>query len=440
MVLDVVPPPVRSSPPVMGRLPSFPGFLYELRGYWDGRPSFSFMSSTRYITGHDVTHWSADYAAVSELVHPDDLETYDDMRTRARFGVSEVSAEYRERTLDGEYIWVRETARRGLDEAGADVLTGVCVDVTAIRAGDASVLERERRLRAVMETTSAQVVEFDEHGRLVYASHHSVTVLPSADFAHPQDWLGVVVDDDRERVRHVVLDAFQRRTGCDVTFRIVHRDGSTRSVRFVLTYFAGELGSPGWIGVLTDISVEYAFAQRAHTADVQTRAVTERTGAAVYRWRRDAATLALADRGFELPLIVHRDDVSRFHAVHRELVVTRGRRVVDFRWRRDDADVWRWVRATACSLGDGASAYGAFLPDDDAVCREREVARVSETLTLREREVLTLLSEGLTNRELARKLFLTEKTVSHHVANVLEKLGLPNRAGAAAFAVRLFQP
>ncbi len=57
-------------------------------------------------------------------------------------------------------------------------------------------------------------------------------------------------------------------------------------------------------------------------------------------------------------------------------------------------------------------------------------------LTQREREVLDLLGEGLTNRELADRLFLSRKTVERHVGNVLFKLGLRNRAEAAAYVVR----
>jgi DNA-binding CsgD family transcriptional regulator/tetratricopeptide (TPR) repeat protein len=57
-------------------------------------------------------------------------------------------------------------------------------------------------------------------------------------------------------------------------------------------------------------------------------------------------------------------------------------------------------------------------------------------LTAREREILALLAEGLSNREIARRLFITPKTVEHHVGHLLTKLDLKRRGEAAAFAVR----
>jgi DNA-binding NarL/FixJ family response regulator len=57
-------------------------------------------------------------------------------------------------------------------------------------------------------------------------------------------------------------------------------------------------------------------------------------------------------------------------------------------------------------------------------------------LSEREREVLTLLSEGLRNREIAERLVISEATVKTHVRHVLEKLRFRNRAEAAVFAAR----
>ena len=55
--------------------------------------------------------------------------------------------------------------------------------------------------------------------------------------------------------------------------------------------------------------------------------------------------------------------------------------------------------------------------------------------TCPEREVLQLLARGLTNRQIADRLVVSERTVRFHVSNVLAKLGVENRVQAARYAL-----
>ena len=58
-------------------------------------------------------------------------------------------------------------------------------------------------------------------------------------------------------------------------------------------------------------------------------------------------------------------------------------------------------------------------------------------LSAQERQILTLIAEGLTNRQIGERLFLAEKTVKNYVSSVLAKLGMERRTEAAVFAARL---
>jgi DNA-binding CsgD family transcriptional regulator len=62
--------------------------------------------------------------------------------------------------------------------------------------------------------------------------------------------------------------------------------------------------------------------------------------------------------------------------------------------------------------------------------------RLPAPLTRREREVLALLAEGRTNRQIADELFISESTAGVHVSNILGKLGVTGRTEAAAVAFR----
>jgi DNA-binding NarL/FixJ family response regulator len=82
----------------------------------------------------------------------------------------------------------------------------------------------------------------------------------------------------------------------------------------------------------------------------------------------------------------------------------------------------------------------------DAHAAERVMARLRErmasvdplsALTDQEKKVLDLVGEGLTNRQIAARMFLAEKTAKNYVSSLLTKLGMQRRAQAAAFSARL---
>ncbi|RPJ45743.1 MAG: DNA-binding response regulator [Chloroflexi bacterium] len=85
------------------------------------------------------------------------------------------------------------------------------------------------------------------------------------------------------------------------------------------------------------------------------------------------------------------------------------------------------------SMLDPAVTQRVFQEVRRAVKEEEASAFVN--LSQQERHVLLLVSEGKTNREIAKALFLGEGTVRNYVSSILSKLGVSNRAEAAAYAV-----
>lgn len=69
--------------------------------------------------------------------------------------------------------------------------------------------------------------------------------------------------------------------------------------------------------------------------------------------------------------------------------------------------------------------------------REQPAADPLSVLSDQEKRVLELIGEGLTNRQIAERMFLAEKTVKNYVSSLLTKLGMHRRAQAAAFSARL---
>ncbi|WP_372025351.1 response regulator [Rhodococcus sp. NyZ502] len=114
-----------------------------------------------------------------------------------------------------------------------------------------------------------------------------------------------------------------------------------------------------------------------------------------------------------------------------------------------DADVVRAVDAGAIGylLKDstpdeifgavrGALAGRSVLSPAVASRLVQQMQRPQEALTARESELLSLLAEGMTNRELGKALFISEATVKTHLGHIYAKLGVDNRSAAVSVALR----
>ena len=160
----------------------------------------------------------------------------------------------------------------------------------------------------------------------------------------------------------------------------------------------------------------YAATVAALVAEVDGDAATDRWKAAVVAWEATPMPLHLARARLREAEVVAAGD--------RDLAVRRVRQVHGTAMECGAAPLARAAEGLARRLGTGVTEQAA-----------PPVAPAG--LTARENEVLRLLAEGATNARIAESLFISPKTASVHVSNILAKLEVPNRATAGARARQL---
>jgi DNA-binding NarL/FixJ family response regulator len=157
------------------------------------------------------------------------------------------------------------------------------------------------------------------------------------------------------------------------------------------------------------------------------------------QWRPDVVLL-----DFEMP------GLSGVRAVRELARAMPDARVVIFTAYADDDKIVGAVRAGARGyILKGApatevarairdvNAGGSFLPPPIAAVLAAEVREPAPAaLTEREREVLRFVADGLSNKQIARRMGIAERTVKFHLNSVMTKLGADNRAQAVAVAAR----
>lgn len=127
-------------------------------------------------------------------------------------------------------------------------------------------------------------------------------------------------------------------------------------------------------------------------------------------------------------------EVIALTSVLEDAAVTGAVRAGAIRYLLKDTESEELVRAIrAAAAGQVQLAPQALA----RLLREVRAPESPETLTERETDVLRLLAQGQSNKEIARTLTIGEKTVKTHVSNILSKLGVPSRTQAALYAVRI---
>ena len=99
-------------------------------------------------------------------------------------------------------------------------------------------------------------------------------------------------------------------------------------------------------------------------------------------------------------------------------------------------DLLRGIRAVARGESLLSPSITAQVLDRFADLSRKERERENDILSEREKEVLVLVARGLTNRQIAAELVISENTVRNHLSHILDKLDLSRRSQVAAYAVQ----
>lgn len=220
--------------------------------------------------------------------------------------------------------------------------------------------------------------------------------------------------------------------------------GELDLVKALIERQLAELGDDGPRSVphlimLVDVHVEAGDLEAAHSAVERLDAVAASSGLAKVKAeaQRARGRVALASGETTASQILE-DALRRFLALDRPLDASRVRMLIAESVQSQNPELAAAETRAALATFE---RLGARRDADIAAAQQRRLGvgtapgpRVTGELTRREEEVLVLLGDGLTNAEIGERLYISSKTVEHHVSRILGKLGMRNRVQAGAYA------
>jgi DNA-binding NarL/FixJ family response regulator len=201
----------------------------------------------------------------------------------------------------------------------------------------------------------------------------------------------------------------------------------------------GALAAVPWLALLVDAAIASAQAPVAREASDQLHAIAARTASRRHRGEAALAAGKVALAGGEAGAAELLREAARLFAdSSMALAACRARMLLARTLAGTDVPVAITEARAALAAFDrlgavaDADAAAAFLRKLGV--RGRTGPKDHRSLSAREREVLRLVALGLSNHEIAERLYISPKTAGHHVSSILAKLGLRSRTEAAAYA------
>ncbi|MBA3415331.1 MAG: PAS domain-containing protein [Chloroflexia bacterium] len=358
---------------------------------------------TEAIFGLDPATWTATW---QERVHPDDRAVLQAEVARTDDTGEPFCLEYRERTADGRYLWVRDEAVLVRDAAGQpDYWIGAKIDVTDRRQAADAVRASEALYRSLVEHLPAAVYvdAADRLGVPIYASPRIATLLGYDHHqwqADPSLGESRLHPDDRERVLAEHAHATATGEPLLTEFRYLARDGRAVWVRDEAVLVRDEEGRPHrWYGVVLDITQRRQAEEQLRETEARYRTLVEQLPAVVSIHAPDAfgSTLYVSPQfervfGYTAAEVAanprlwhertHPDDIGRILAEMARAAAGSGRMRLEYRQRTRDGR-WLWQRDESVLLrdADGAPLYWqTVLTDITDIKLAQEVAEAANAL------------------------------------------------------------
>ncbi len=405
------------------------------------------------MLGYAPEEWLEDPELWVKLLHPDDRERALAEAARTRETGVAFRVEYRLMARDGRVVWVRDEAVPVKDEGGRPTWwQGVLLDITERKLAEEELRCSEERFRSLVQNNSDIITVVDAEGTIRYVSPAVERVLGYA----PEEMVGqsafdYVHPDDLEEALGIFAEVSSG-PGIRPLFelRLPHKDGSWRYLETVVTNMF-EDPSVGEIVVnQRDVTERKRAEEALRESEERFRVAFDAAAVGMAHVGPDGKWLSVNDKlcqivGYSRDELLGSTsrDISRPEGLDADLEQARrmlegkiGSYSMEKRYFRKDGSVV-WVDLTVSLVREPSGEPNCFIAVVDEISERKLAEFVADPVTPRELEVLRLVASGWTNPEIARSLAYSVGTIKLHIQGIIAKLGVANRAEAAARAVEI---